>query len=49
MDVTRRACERLGYTREELPGMSVQDVEVNSDLATAQREWANIRPGEPWW
>jgi PAS domain S-box-containing protein len=47
LDVNRCACERLGYTREELLGMRVTDIEQDFDLAAAQREWAKIRPGEP--
>ena len=47
LDVNRQACESLGYAREELLRMSVPDVEVDFDLAAAQREWAKIRPGQP--
>ena len=47
LDVNRCACERLGYTREELLGMRVTDIEQDFDLAAAQREWEKIRPGEP--
>jgi PAS domain S-box-containing protein len=47
LDVNHCACERLGYTREELLRMTVMDVEQDFDLAAAQRQWAKIRPGEP--
>jgi PAS domain S-box-containing protein len=46
LDVNRRACERLGYPREELLQMSVTDIEQDFDLASAQREWVKLRPDE---
>jgi PAS domain S-box-containing protein len=47
LDVNRQACERLGYTREELLRMGVPDVEADYELETLQREWARARPGVP--
>ena len=44
-EVNRHACESLGYTREQLLGMCVTDVECGFDLETAQREWAKIEVG----
>ncbi len=46
-EVNRRACETLGYTREELLRMSVSDVDVNFDVPAGQREWVRIEPGKP--
>lgn len=45
-DVNQRACESLGYTREELLGLGIADVERGFDLAAAQREWAKVEPGQ---
>ncbi|MEI6226496.1 MAG: PAS domain S-box protein, partial [Deltaproteobacteria bacterium] len=45
-EVNRRACDSLGYTREELLRMSVSDVDVNFDLPAGQREWLKIEPGK---
>ncbi|HET7838784.1 MAG TPA: PAS domain S-box protein [Rectinemataceae bacterium] len=45
LEVNQRACESLGYTKEELLGMSVPDIELDFDLAAAQAEWAKIEPG----
>jgi len=44
MEVNRRACESLGYTREELLTMRVTDVEVDFDLPALQARWAKITP-----
>ncbi len=46
-DVNRRACETLGYTREELLRMGVPDVEQAFDLPRAQVAWSQIPPGVP--
>jgi PAS domain S-box-containing protein len=46
-EMNRRACESLGYSREELLGMSLTDVELDFDLAASRREWANIGLGNP--
>ena len=46
IDVNRRACDSLGYTRDELLQLSVMDVEQEFDLATAQRAWSALVPGE---
>lgn len=44
-EVNQRACERLGYTREELLRMTVCDVEQDFDLPRAQAAWGGLRPG----
>ena len=45
IEVNRRACETLGYTREELLRMTVMDVETDFDLSQAQAEWSCIEEG----
>ncbi|MBI5462325.1 MAG: EAL domain-containing protein [Gammaproteobacteria bacterium] len=47
LEVNRRACISLGYSREELLGMSVFDVETDFDLARGQAAWSQIYPGQP--
>ena len=47
LDVNRRACESLGYTREELLQMRVTDIGTDFDLASARSVWAQIAPGTP--
>jgi PAS domain S-box-containing protein len=44
-EVNRKACQSLGYSREALLRMGIGDVEVDLDLATAQREWTRLEPG----
>jgi PAS domain S-box-containing protein len=46
-EVNRRACESLGYTRDELLRMNVTDVEQDVDLARARQSWTRIVPGHP--
>jgi hypothetical protein len=43
--VNDKACESVGYTREELLTMNVTDLEQDFDLPRAQSEWAKIEPG----
>ncbi len=47
LEVNRRACESLGYSKEELLRMSVTDIELDFDLKSAQAEWSKIEPGVP--
>ena len=47
VDVNRRACESLGYAREELLGMTVSDVEVGHDPASLEGLWDEISCGTP--
>ncbi len=47
VDVNGRACESLGYTREELLGMSVPDVEVNFDPGVLEDLWDQMASGAP--
>ena len=46
LEVNRQACESLGYTREELLGMCVSDVEQDLDLRTARQAWEQAEPGK---
>ena len=46
VDVNQRACESLGYSREELLSTAVFDVERDFDLPKAQQAWAQIQVGE---
>ena len=46
IDVNRQACASLGYSQEELSGMSVFDVETGLDRAQTQATWAQIRPNQ---
>lgn len=45
-DVNKQACNSLGYSREELLGMTVLDVEQDFDLAAAKVVWAKAQYGE---
>ncbi|WP_228282428.1 PAS domain S-box protein [Rubrobacter tropicus] len=47
VDVNRRACESLGYSREELLGMNVADVEVGIPPETFRGVWDRISSGAP--
>jgi PAS domain S-box-containing protein len=46
VDVNRRACESLGYTREELLELRVQDFDSAFD-DRAQDNWSRLVPGKP--
>ncbi|MBS3953311.1 MAG: PAS domain S-box protein [Methylomicrobium sp.] len=46
VEVNRRACESVGYTREELLSMDVLALENDFDLNSAQSEWIRVKPGE---
>ncbi|MBS3953915.1 MAG: PAS domain S-box protein [Methylomicrobium sp.] len=46
VDVNRRACESLGYSKEELLNMNVCDLEQDFDIETAQAKWSRILRGE---
>lgn len=40
--VNQRACESLGYTRKEMLGLNVTDIEQDFDLPAAQALWAAL-------
>jgi PAS domain S-box-containing protein len=46
IDVNLRACESVGYSKEELLNMNVCDLEQDFDLESAQIEWSSIIRGE---
>lgn len=46
LGVNRRACESLGYTRDELLARTVFDLEVAVDRGTVVAAWAAIGEGE---
>ncbi|MHB1099885.1 MAG: EAL domain-containing protein [Burkholderiales bacterium] len=45
-DVNRKACESLGYSREELLNMTVMDIEQDFDMTAARAFWESARSGE---
>ncbi|HOX47368.1 MAG TPA: PAS domain S-box protein [Myxococcota bacterium] len=47
LDVNQQACASLGYSRKELLGMTVFDLESDFDLPRAQASWSQIQPGQP--
>src|ERR671910_3581906 len=47
VDVNRQACESLGYTRRELLGMSVADIETTFEPGSLERLWKRIASGPP--
>ncbi|HEX2739427.1 MAG TPA: PAS domain S-box protein, partial [Rubrobacter sp.] len=47
VDVNRQACDSLGYSREELLSMSVQDFEANFVPGSFRRLWEQITSGPP--
>ena len=47
IDVNRHACESLGYTREELLGLSIQDIDQDFVLGKHTEKWKQMVPGDP--
>jgi len=47
IDVNRHICESLGYTREELLGLSIQDIAGESIPEKHFERWRQMVPGEP--
>lgn len=47
IDANRRACESLGYAREELLGMNMADVEVNRPRSALVKSWREMVTGVP--
>jgi len=45
LDVNRRACESLGYSRSELLLLTVFDLDVASEPTIARDHWKSLRPG----
>jgi len=46
LDVNRQACESLGYSREELIGMTPCDFDVDVDPTFVERVWERLAAGE---
>ncbi|MEQ1637476.1 MAG: PAS domain S-box protein [Methylococcales bacterium] len=46
IEVNWQACQSTGYSKQELLGMNVLDLEQNFNLPLAQAEWNRITPGE---
>jgi PAS domain S-box-containing protein len=46
LGVNAKACRGVGYSRAELLGMNVKDLEVDFDLARAQARWIGIERGD---
>ena len=47
IDANRRACESLGYAREDLLGMNMTDVEVNVSRSALVKLWREMATGVP--
>ena len=47
LDVNQRACDSLGYTHEELLGLSVAGVELRFDPDSVESKWGEMEPGIP--
>lgn len=47
VDANRRACESLGYTREELLGMSVSDIDMAWSLERGMDAWSELPDDAP--
>lgn len=48
VDLNKKACESLGYEREELLTMNVIDIEDDQDLESARNAWMEIKRGKPY-
>jgi PAS domain S-box-containing protein len=47
LDVNQHACENLGYARDELLGLNVQDIEQKFIADKHAEQWKRIVPGVP--
>jgi PAS domain S-box-containing protein len=47
IDVNQHACESLGYTREELLGLSIQDIDEGFGAGRHKEKWQQMVLGEP--
>jgi PAS domain S-box-containing protein len=47
LDVNQHACESLGYTREELLGLSIQDIDEGVTADRHKERWQQMVLGEP--
>jgi PAS domain S-box-containing protein len=46
LDVNQRACESLGYSRDELLRMQVSDIVTGLDMTVEEVAWAQCEPGQ---
>ena len=46
IDVNKAACVLVGYTREELLGLTISDIEVSFDLDKGPKRWREMAVGE---
>lgn len=46
IEANQQACDKLGYTKEELLGMHVFDIEMDLEADRAKKKWKEIQPGE---
>ena len=46
-DVNQHACESLGYTRDELLGLAMQDIDQGFASGKRLEKWEQMVPGEP--
>ena len=48
IDANQRVCDTLGYTREELLSMTVEDIDTEADNAAYKEQyWKKMTPGSP--
>ncbi|RPI35809.1 MAG: hybrid sensor histidine kinase/response regulator, partial [Nitrospiraceae bacterium] len=48
VDVNQRACESLGYTRDELLSLSIQNVDAGeAAVQSGEKKWGNLQPHVP--
>jgi PAS domain S-box-containing protein len=47
VDVNQNACESLGYSREQLLGLSVPDIQTTVNQQDFERLWHRLQPGQP--
>jgi len=48
IDVNQRACDKLGYSREELLSMTVADIDADvDDTKYRDKSWDNLQPNKP--
>ena len=46
IEVNARACDRLGYSKDELLSMGVADIERDLDVAFAKTQWGRLSAGQ---
>ena len=47
IEVNQRACDSLGYTREEMLSLSAEDIDLNLGSDRGAWEWEQVVPGKP--